>query len=228
MKRLFPLLIVACLILIVAWQLFFNQTNYYLVSVIVLILSMLPFFHSFEKKEHTAEEITLIASLIALAVVSRAVFYLVPQVKPIAAVVGASGACLGARRGYLVGAFSMFVSNFLFGQGAWTPFQMVAMGLVGLVFGLVFEKKNTNRISLSVTGFLSVLICYGLVVDMSSVLYLSTDMSLKSVLSIYAAGVPFNLAFAVSTAVFMLLFGVPLCNKINRINIKYAICNKEV
>ena len=72
----------------------------------------LPFFSSFERGEHTAKDITLIASLTALAVVSRAVFYLVPQVKPIAAVVGVSGAVLGAKRGYLIGALSMFASNF--------------------------------------------------------------------------------------------------------------------
>lgn len=76
---------------------FFSNTNYYLVCVAVLIISMLPFFSSFERGEHTAKDITLIASLTALAVVSRAVFYLVPQVKPIAAVVGVSGAVLGAK-----------------------------------------------------------------------------------------------------------------------------------
>ena len=90
MKKLYPVLIFAALIFIVLWQLFFSNTNYYLVCVAVLIISMLPFFSSFERGEHTAKDITLIASLTALAVVSRAVFYLVPQVKPIAAVVGVS------------------------------------------------------------------------------------------------------------------------------------------
>ena len=111
MKKLYPVLIFAALIFIVLWQLFFSNTNYYLVCVAILIISMLPFFSSFERGEHTAKDITLIASLTALAVVSRAVFYLVPQVKPIAAVVGVSGAVLGAKRGYLIGALSMFASN---------------------------------------------------------------------------------------------------------------------
>lgn len=135
------------------WQVFAQNTNYYLVSVIVLIISMLPFFSSFERSVHTAREITLIASLVAIAVVSRAVFYLVPQVKPIAAVVAVSGVCLGAKRGYIVGAVSMFASNFIFGQGVWTPFQMVAMGCVGLVFGVIFKKIRVNKFTLSVAGF---------------------------------------------------------------------------
>lgn len=188
---------------------------------------MLPFFSSFERGEHTAKDITLIASLTALAVVSRAVFYLVPQVKPIAAVVGVSGAVLGAKRGYLIGALSMFASNFIFGQGAWTPFQMVAMASVGLCFGLVFRRIKPTKISLAIVGFLSVLILYGLIVDLSSVLYFNSDMSLKGILAVYAAGVPFNLVFAGVTAVFLFLFGEIFVKKIERINIKYGICRND-
>ena len=187
---------------------------------------MLPFFSSFEKSEHTSKDITLIASLTALAVVSRAVFYLVPQVKPIAAVVGVSGAVLGAKRGYLIGALSMFVSNFIFGQGAWTPFQMVAMASVGLCFGLVFDYIKPTKISLSVVGFLSVLILYGLIVDLSSVLYFNGDMTFKGIVAIYASGVPFNLVFAGVTALFLYFFGETFIKKIERINIKYGIISK--
>lgn len=222
-RILYPFLIAAGLIFAVMWQIFFSSTNYYFVCAVILILSMLPFFVSFERSQHTARELTLTASMIALAVVSRAVFYLIPQVKPIAAVVGISGAAMGARRGYIVGAFSMFVSNFIFGQGAWTPFQMVAMGLVGFAFGIVFEHVKINKFTLTVTGFLTVLILYGLVVDLSSVLYFNSDMTLAGIISIYAAGVPFNLVFATVTAIVLFSFGESFIRKINRINTKYGI-----
>ena len=79
---------VLSLVGIVLWQaLWRRQINYYIVCAVFLVLSMLPFFISFELKKITAREVTLTATLIAIAVVSRAVFYLVPQVKPIAAVV---------------------------------------------------------------------------------------------------------------------------------------------
>ena len=216
MKKIYPFLTVLIIAFVVLWQIFFSNTNYYLVSVLIIIVSMLPFFSSFEKSEHTSKDITLIASLTALAVVSRAVFYLVPQVKPIAAVVGVSGAVLGAKRGYLIGALSMFVSNFIFGQGAWTPFQMVAMASVGLCFGLVFNYIKPTKISLSVVGFLSVLI----------VLYFNSDMTFKGIVAIYASGVPFNLVFAGVTALFLYFFGETFIKKIERINIKYGIISK--
>ena len=213
MKKIYPFLTVLIIVFVVLWQIFFSNTNYYLVSVLIIIVSMLPFFSSFEKSEHTSKDITLIASLTALAVVSRAVFYLVPQVKPIAAVVGVSGAVLGAKRGYLIGALSMFVSNFIFGQGAWTPFQMVAMASVGLCFGLVFDYIKPTKISLSVVGFLSVL-------------YFNSNMTFKGIVAIYASGVPFNLVFAGVTALFLYFFGETFIKKIERINIKYGIISK--
>ena len=223
MKKLFLLICtVAGFVFIIIWQLFFTNTNYYLVAVVILILSMLPFFVSFEKSRPSARELTLIAGLIAVAVISRAVFYLIPQVKPIGAVVIVCGACLGAKRGYFIGAMSAFLSNFIFGQGIWTPFQMVAMGIVGLAAGLMFNKK-AKRIPMVIAGFVLCFAVYGLIVDLSSVLMMTNDYSMMSVLSIYAAGVPFGLTFGATTAVFLLLFGEAFAKKINRIVMKYGI-----
>ncbi len=223
MKKLFLLICtVAGFVFIIIWQLFFTNTNYYLVAVVILILSMLPFFVSFEKSRPSARELTLIAGLIAVAVISRAVFYLIPQVKPIGAVVIVCGACLGAKRGYFIGAMSAFLSNFIFGQGIWTPFQMVAMGIVGLAAGLMFNKK-AKRIPMAIAGFVLCFAVYGLIVDLSSVLMMTNDYSMMSVLSIYAAGVPFGLTFGAITAVFLLLFGEAFAKKINRIVMKYGI-----
>ena len=223
MKKLFLLICtVAGFVFIIIWHLFFTNTNYYLVAVVILILSMLPFFVSFEKSRPSARELTLIAGLIAVAVISRAVFYLIPQVKPIGAVVIVCGACLGAKRGYFIGAMSAFLSNFIFGQGIWTPFQMVAMGIVGLAAGLMFNKK-AKRIPMAIAGFVLCFAVYGLIVDLSSVLMMTNDYSMMSVLSIYAAGVPFGLTFGATTAVFLLLFGEAFAKKINRIVMKYGI-----
>ncbi len=226
MNRFFAFLVlVVSLGGVVVWQLMFTDSvNFYLVSAAVLVLSMLPFFARFEIKNITAREVTLIATLIALAVVSRAAFYLVPQVKPIAAVVIVSAICLGAERGYIVGAFSMFVSNFLFGQGFWTPFQMVAMGLVGFIAGLIFKVIKANRYTVSVVGFVLVFAVYGIIVDTSTVLMsLGDNLSLSGALAIYGAGVPFSLVFAGSTAIFLFLFADSFVKKIDRINTKFGL-----
>lgn len=226
MKKAFLYITVALsLAFIVLWQfLFADSVNYYIVSVVILIASMLPFFVSYEQKKVTARDITLTATLIALAVVSRAAFYLIPQVKPIAAVVIASAVCLGAHKGYIVGAFSAFVSNFIFGQGMWTPFQMVALGTVGLLAGLIFRWLKVNRYTLSIVGFVLATVVYGAIVDMSTVLSAyGNNVTLKGALSIYASGAVFSLVFGGATAVFLFLFGMPFITKIERISKKYGL-----
>lgn len=226
MKKAFLYITVALsLAFIVLWQFLFDDSvNYYIVSVVILIASMLPFFVSYEQKKVTARDITLTATLIALAVVSRAAFYLVPQVKPIAAVVIVSAVCLGAHKGYIVGAFSAFVSNFIFGQGMWTPFQMVALGTVGLLAGLIFRWLKVNRYTLSIVGFVLATVVYGAIVDMSTVLSAyGNNVTLKGALSIYASGAVFSLVFGGATAVFLFLFGMPFITKIERISKKYGL-----
>ena len=224
-KALMLFTVLGSLVFVLIWQVLFAKSiNYYISSIVVLVLSMLPLFAAFEAKSLTARDLTLTATLIALAVVGRAAFYLIPQVKPIAAIVIASAVCLGSQRGYIIGAFSAFVSNFIFGQGIWTPFQMVALGTVGLLAGLVFQRLKVNRYTLSVVGFFLASFVYGIIVDMSTVLSVyGNNITLKGALSVYASGAVFNLVFGVSTAVFLFLFGMPFITKIERISTKYAI-----
>lgn len=218
-------IILAGLAVIILWQIFLSsRMNYYIISVAFLLLSMLPFFVSFERKKISAREITLTSTLIALAVVSRAAFYLVPQVKPIAAVVIASAVCLGAERGYIIGAFSAFISNFFFSQGIWTPFQMAALGLIGFFAGLIFSKIRANKILLSVFGFLAAAVVYSIIVDTSTVLLMfGENLTLSGAVSVYLSGLSFSLVFGVSTAVFLFIFGEGFIRKIERINAKYNL-----
>ncbi len=206
------------------WQLFFSETtSFYLAAVIILLFSVIPFLLSYEKSMPSARELALLAVLIALAVASRAVFYLIPQFKPIAAVVIASAVCLGAERGYIIGAFSAFISNFIFGQGISTPFQMAALGLVGFAAGLIFKKIKPNRWFLSIIGFFLSFVLYGMIVDTSSVIFLADSFTLASALAVYAAGIPFSAIFGGATALFLFLFGEEFIKKLNRINHKYGI-----
>jgi energy-coupling factor transport system substrate-specific component len=114
--------------------------HYYLISVAIICIALAVFAWRFEGRRPRAREIVVIAVLVALAVAGRAAFFMVPQFKPVAALVIISGVALGANTGFLVGVLSGFVSNFVFGQGPWTPFQMIAFGLLGLLAGLIFSR----------------------------------------------------------------------------------------
>ena len=232
MKRkgnvLFFAFIIIALVFLAVWLVFFSDSaSYYLAAAIILVLSLLPFFAAYEKSAPSAGEIALVSSLTALAVASRAVFYLVPQFKPIGAVVIVSAVCLGPRRGYIIGALSAFISNFIFGQGVWTPFQMVALGLVGFVSGLIFKKLKINKWLLAIVGFLLTFALYGLVTDLCSVLMMLSEYTISGIIAVYAAGVPFSAIFGGATALFLLLFGQGFIKKINRVVNKYGILAGE-
>jgi energy-coupling factor transport system ATP-binding protein len=105
--------------------------KYYFIALLILLETMLPFALVFESRKPRARELVVIAMLCALGVAGRAAFFMLPEFKPIVALVIISGVAFGGETGFLVGAMTMLASNVLFGQGPWTPWQMFAMGLIG-------------------------------------------------------------------------------------------------
>ncbi len=177
------------------------------------------------KRRLKARELVTVASLIAIAVASRAAFYELPQVKPMCAIVIIASMVFGPTIGFTTGALSMLLSNFIFGQGMWTPFQMLGMGMCGLICGFVFKNKRIakNRIAVAVIGFAVCFAVYGIIVDTSSVIMMASEFNIKIILSIYASGVPFNAIHAASTFA-VLLFAAPVfCRVLERIKIKYDL-----
>lgn len=197
----------------------------YIMSLIIMTASCVPFLISFEKKKPSAGELAVLASMCALAAASRAAFYALPAVKPICAVIIITAASLGAETGFLAGALSAFASNFIFGQGIWTPFQMLALGMVGLVSGLLFGggRLMKHRIVFALSGALITFVFYGLIVDLSSVLMFLNEFTVKKIVSIYAAGIPFNASLAAATFAVLLIAGKPLYDILDRIKNKYGL-----
>ena len=115
-----------------------GDRKYMTVSLLALLEGILPFFLLLEARRPQARELVTLGVLCALGVAGRIAFAPLPQVKPIAAVVILSGVALGGEAGFLVGAVTALVSNFYFGQGPWTPYQMFALGLLGFFAGLLF------------------------------------------------------------------------------------------
>ena len=107
---------------------------------LLIVYAMFPFFVRFEHKKPQARELVTIAVMSAVAVASRAAFIMVPFFKPLTGIVMITGMALGPEAGFLTGAISGFVSNFIFGQGPWTPWQMLGFGLVGFLGGVLFAK----------------------------------------------------------------------------------------
>lgn len=203
---------------------------YYVISVLVAIYSLVPFFVGFERRKPQLRELVVIAVLIALGVIGRQTFFMLPQMKPVLAISIIAGASLGPGAGFLVGAMIAFVSNFFFGQGPWTPWQMMALGLAGMFAGLIFQKWNRrerkpsrlHKISACVFGLLSGYF-YGLVVDLWTLFGYTEKPSLSAYLIVKSTAVWFDTVLAISTFVFLWVLYAPMIKKLNRIKLKYGM-----
>lgn len=214
---------------VVAGKFFFDNRHYYISALILILLATVPFFISFNKKNLGARELTVMACIAAAAVASRAAFYSLPQVKPMCAVLIIAASAFGGEVGFMLGVLSVFLSNFIFGQGAWTPFQMFGMALTVYLCGKLFYKTKLgkNKMAVCVIGGLLCFAVYGFIVDLSSVFIMSADYSLKSVLSIFASGISFNIIHGITTAVLLFIGYNPIMEKLERIRTKYALFGEE-
>ena len=210
------------------------RQSFYLSGLTIIVLTIAAFFLHFESRKPQARELVLLAVLCALAVASRAAFGFVPHFKPMLAIVMLTGIAFGPEAGFLCGAISGFASNFIFGQGPWTPWQMFAYGIGGMLAGLFalcgILKKSPRAwrdggwrdiLGLTVFGFLCILLVVGPLLDTST--FFMAGFSASSPLAVYLAGVPVNCVHGSAVALTMLLFGKPLLDRLRRIQIKYGM-----
>lgn len=202
-----------------------GDRKYLFISLAIIIYTMIPFVMGFEGRKPQARELVILAVLAAIAVAGRAAFFMLPQFKPVIAIVIVTGVCFGAESGFLVGAVSMFASNFLLSQGPWTPWQMFAAGIIGFLAGILFKKGRLKmkKLPLCIYGFFSTFFIYGFLLDTASVLMYQSEVTLRSALPLYFSGAPFNLIHACSTVFFLLVGAKPLMEKLERIKVKYGL-----
>ena len=204
---------------------YFAGRKYYFISLLILLECMLPFFLIFEGRKPQARELVLIAVLVALNVAGRAVFFMLPEFKPVVAMTILAGVAFGGETGFLVGAMTMLVSNMLFSQGPWTPWQMFAMGIIGWLAGILYRKGvlRRSKLSLCIFGVIASTVIFGGIMNPASALMWSNTINWKIIMSYYITGIPVDLVRAVATFVFLWLGAEPMLEKLDRIKVKYGL-----
>ena len=204
---------------------YLGDKKYYFISLLIILETMIPFAFAFENRKPKARELVIISSLCAIGVVGRTAFFMLPQFKPVAAIVIISGVAFGGETGFLVGAITAFVSNFFFGQGPWTPWQMFSFGIIGFLAGIMFQKGilRKTKTDMCVFGFLVTFVIYGGIMNPASVIMWQSNININMVLSSYVMGMPFDFIHAVSTVFFLFFAAEPMLEKLERIKIKYGL-----
>lgn len=200
----------------------FKDKQYAFISLAIALLACAPFFMSFERNNQNTHKLVVIAVMIAMSVAGRFIFAMVPGFKPVTAIVVITAMYFGSEAGFLTGALSAFISNFYFGQGPWTPFQMFTWGLIGLLAGVLAKSLKSNKLILSVYGVFAGVI-FSLLMDIWTVLWYENGFNVKLYLTAIITAMPYTVIYAVSNVIFLLWLRKPMGEKLSRIKLKYGL-----
>ncbi|MFH5811645.1 ECF transporter S component [Companilactobacillus sp. FL22-1] len=213
------LLAVALVVLLL--MVIFASKNYLLFSFGFLVVTMGIYFWRFEKSGHNSREVVFIAIICALAVVGRIIFAALPAVKPELFILIMGAIVSGPETGFLMGTIIALTSNMYFGQGIWTPWQMFALGLIGLISGLLMNRKLPTWL-LVVWGFFSGFLM-GWIMDIYYIIGFVDPITIKSVLAAILASFYFDFVHALFTAVLLLIVGKRWIKLFNNYKLKYNL-----
>lgn len=168
---------------------------------------------AWEAKKISARSVALLSSLTALACALRLVRIPVEGIEFTNFLVILAGLSMGPSEGFLAGALVPLVSNFYLGQGAWTAWQMLAWGLLGMAAG-AFKDRKVRRWVLALGGLFSGW-AYGFLLNLYYFLYLR-QFDWKMLGFVIAQGFFGDTLSGVCTAVFLVIswpWALKLCKR---------------
>lgn len=210
-------------LLLVILTSYFRLEKYYLLTSFVIIgLIILPQYKKFEKSKLNSRNIVVSALIIAIASASRLPFATIPNVQPVSMIVILTGYIFGANTGFIVGSMTALVSNMILGQGPWTPWQMVAWGMMGYFSSYLAKIKVNKKLVLSMYGFFWGIL-FGWMMDMWFLLGFIRPLNIKTILTAFTASMYFDILHALSNLFFIYIFYDIFMKKFIRIKDKYKI-----
>ena len=216
LKILIPFFIIPALVILSGAV--FKGKQYLLISALIAVAALFLFAAGFEKKKTGSRRLVLVSAMTALCIVGR----FIPFFKPITALTIITAIYLGAESGFLVGALSALLSNFYFGRGPWTAFQMLAWGMIGLIAGYLSAPLKKSRVFLLLYGAISGVL-FSLIMDLWSVMWYAGELNL----TLYKAGLitalPHTALYTVSNLIFLWFLARPFGEKLERVKIKYGV-----
>ena len=198
--------------------------NWQVASFLVLAVVLALGFGWYERSRPSAKVLSLVAALAALATVGRIAFAPIPNVKPTTDIALFAGYALGPVPGFAVGAVAALASNVFFGQGPWTPWQMVGWGGAGVLGGLLAWATGRREIgrwalaaACAVAGAL-----FGLLMDAYQWIQ-GAEQDLGHYLAVSATSLPYNAAHVVGNIAFCLLLGPTFVRALTRYRRRFSV-----
>ena len=201
----------------------YDNRSFGLISFILVLLAMLPFFIHYERKKPPVREWMPIAVMAALAAAGRIVFAPLPHCKPTSAIIIVTAMVLGSQAGFLTGVLAALGSNLFFGQGPWTPWQMFAWGLVGFIAGVLGKRGYLHKKWQRIVFGLSSGFIYGWIMNIWTGATMAESLNITAFFYLYITSLPTDIMHGVSTALFLLAISDSWSAKLRRIQYKFGI-----
>ncbi|MDT2824669.1 hypothetical protein K5X77_08675 [Vagococcus lutrae] len=168
----------------------------------------------FEQRFLSLNQLVVISMMIAMGTIGRLIFFFIPGVNPMSAIVILTSLYLGRKEGMIVGLMLPFVSNFFFTQGPWTPFQMLAMLIIGGLAGQPFVA-NLVKQSFLCLGLLAVFsgVGYSLLMDIWTTLSIDGYFSFYRYFILIGQALPFTIKYSISNIIFLKVLQKPLAER---------------
>jgi Prenyltransferase and squalene oxidase repeat len=194
-----------------------------LVSFLLVGLVLLTGWLAYERARPSARMAAVVATLAAVAALGRDAFVALPDVKPITAITLVVGYALGPLPGFTVGAVGMFASNIMLGQGPYTPWQMAAWGLVGLMGAALgrLSGRRLGRVPLAFACALTALIAKEIMNVYTWTLGASHTPA--ALLAVAGAALSFDITDTVASFLFGLAFAPELARVLGRMRARMEI-----
>jgi energy-coupling factor transport system substrate-specific component len=181
----------------------------------------------YERTKPDARIVALVGTLAAFGALGRIAFAALPNVKPTTDIVLVSGYALGGAPGFTVGALAALSSNFFFGQGPWTPWQMAGWGVTGMI-GAGLAIVTRRRIGRWPLAIVCMVVGFGFTAlqDVGDWVAYS-DHSLAQLGVYVGKGLGFDAVHAIGCLLFALALGPALNRSLTRFKTRLRVQWRE-
>ncbi len=178
---------------------------------------------AYERARPSARMVAVVGTLAAMAALGRDAFVALPDVKPITAMTLVVGYALGPLPGFSVGALGMLASNFVLGQGPYTPWQMAAWGFVGLAGAALgtLSRRRLGRLQLALACALAALVAKEV---MNAYTWsIGASHTPAAFLALAGTALPFDVTDTVASFLFGLAFAPELARLLGRMRARMDV-----
>lgn len=211
-----PLLLIPAFV--AAGTLLPDANKYPVIILCITLLSLVTFLTGFEQKKTGSRRLIIVAVMTALSVIGR----FIPFFKPITALSVITAMYFGKEAGFLTGALAAVISDFYFGMGPWTPFQMLGFGLIGYFAGLLCSPLKKRLSFLLIYGAVSG-VAFSFIMDIWTVVWYNGALDPGLYAAAILTALPHTAVYSLSNIIFLALFAKPFGRKLERVKRVYEI-----